>query len=669
MICTSLQGKNLEDILGIMDDPFVEMAEVRADLNPLDEKDWVELVETCEKPLIFSFHIEPSLRGEEKAREWNRMLKLYNSVIESGISFVDLDINAPVHVSQSIQKLCKHSGTRLIRSFHDFDGTPTNTLLQQTILRCFRYGADIAKIVCKAESAEDVANLQSIYDTLLENNHSIQAHHLVLISMGPLGEKARVECIAKGAPFTYAFYDTPTAEGQLSYEQVHEAIYKDWRGVHKSDFNAPCSKSFAQRAIMAAALSEGTSHLTKFTPCEDSLSAIEVARALGAKVTRRGENIKIEGIGARTPESMEIESLNVGESGLLARLCIPLSATLSSCDTLIEGRGTLLERPLKGASDIMAAFGILLMNESEHRDSQNHIPLRVKGKFYPGRAELPGAGGSQLISGLLMSLPFFDRDSDLFVSEPKSIPYMFITQDILGRFGIKIGSELEGDKKMLEEQDWSYCNGIHFHVKGKQHFKAADIELESDWSAAACFLTYGALFGEAEVQGLNTNSLQADITILDILSDAGACVAYDEDVVSVKRAPLQAFEYDLNNAPDLIPIASLLAAFCPGESTIAGVQRLQNKECDRAAAILDTLTRMGVSARIIGDELRVKGMSVSRRFATGKLLKGGKYSSFHDHRMVMMLSIAQMAADSPIEIDDKNCVSKSFPDFFEELKL
>ena len=107
MICTSLQGKNLEDILGIMDDPFVEMAEVRADLNPLDEKDWVELVETCEKPLIFSFHIEPSLRGEEKAREWNRMLELYNSVIESGISFVDLDINAPVHVSQSIQKLCK----------------------------------------------------------------------------------------------------------------------------------------------------------------------------------------------------------------------------------------------------------------------------------------------------------------------------------------------------------------------------------------------------------------------------------------------------------------------------------------------------------------------------------------------------------------------------------
>ena len=78
---------------------------------------------------------------------------------------------------------------------------------------------------------------------------------------------------------------------------------------------------------------------------------------------------------------------------------------------------------------------------------------------------------------------------------------------------------------------------------------------------------------------------------------------------------------------------------------------------------------MGVSARIIGDELRVKGMGVSRRFATGKLLKGGKYSSFHDHRMVMMLSIAQMAADSPIEIDDKNCVSKSFPDFFEELKL
>ncbi len=669
MICTSIRNKTLEEILSIVDDPYVEMAEIRADLCNLSQEEVVELIETCEKPLIICSHIDISDNAEEKKSKWSQTASLLEKAIEAGVAFIDLDINAPAHISQRIQKLCKHSGTRLIRSYHDFEGTPDTDLIRQIILRCFRYGADIAKIACTASSIEDVTRLQSFYDTLISDNLSIKANNLILISMGVLGEKARLDCLSKGAPFTYAYYDLPTAGGQLSLEQMHKAVYGEWLGVHKSDFHAPCSKSFAQRAILAAALAEGTSHLSGFSPCEDSLSAIEVARSLGAKITRHSGHVKIEGIGVKTPESLNIKELNVGQSGLLARLCIPLSAALSQCDTIITGRGTLLNRALTGANDIMAAFGILLKNEDDHKGTQVYIPLKVKGKFYPGRAEISGNAGSQLISGLLMTLPLFSANSQLFVSEPKSIPYMFITQDIAAKFGIKIESELEGDAKMLEEQDWSYCNGIYFKIKGGQHYKAADIELESDWSAAACFLTYGALFGEAEVLGLNTNSIQADITILDILSDAGACISYDETVVSVKRAPMQPFEYDLNNAPDLIPLASLIAAFCPGESTIYGVSRLKNKECNRAQAIYETLEKMGVELRMIEDGFKIKGMGLCQRFTSGNLLHGGNYSSFHDHRMVMLLSIAQMGADSPIIIDDTECINKSFPAFFEEMKL
>ncbi len=669
MICTSIGDKTLEEILSILDDPYVEMAEIREDLCSLSQEEIVELIETCEKPLIICSHVNKASHIEEQKAKWSHIATLYEKAIDSGVAFVDLDINAPAHISQNIQKLCKHSGTRLIRSYHDFEDTPDTDLIRQIILRCFRYGADIAKIACTATSIEDVTRLQCFYDSLLCDNHSIKANNLILISMGALGEKSRLDCLSKGAPFTYAYYDVPTAEGQLSLEQLHKAVYGEWLGVHKSDFHAPCSKCFAQRAILAAALAEGTSHLSGFSTCEDNLSAIEVARSLGAKVTRHAEHVKIEGIGAKSPESMNIEKLDVGQSGLLARLCIPLSAALSRCDTIITGRGTLLNRPLTGANDIMAAFGILLKNEDSHKGTQVCIPLKVKGKFYPGRAEISGNAGSQLISGLLMTLPLFSANSQLFVSEPKSIPYMFITQDIAAKFGIKIESELEGDAKMLEEQDWSYCNGIYFKIKGGQRYKAADIELESDWSAAACFLTYGALFGEAEVLGLNTDSIQADITILDILSDAGACISYDETVVSVKRAPMQAFEYDLNNAPDLIPLASLIAAFCPGESTIYGVSRLKNKECDRAQAICETLKKMGVEIQLIEDGFKIKGMSLCQRFTSRNLLHGGNYSSFHDHRMVMMLSIAQMGADSPIMIDDTECVSKSFPSFFEEMKL
>ncbi len=669
MICTSIRNKSLEEVLTIMDDPFVEMAEIRADLCNFSQEDLQELIETCEKPLLISCHVDPTLRGEEKFNRWEAVKDLLLAAIESGASFVDLDLNAPAHVSQEIQKKCKNSGTRLIRSLHDYEKTPDTTLIRQAILRCFRYGADIAKIACKANSAEDVARLQGFYETLLEDNRAIQASQLVLISMGELGSQARVDCLRYGAPFTFASYDEPTAEGQLNFEQMHAKVYGDWLGVHKTDFQVPCSKSYAQRAIIAAALSEGTSHLHGFTPCEDSLAAIEVARKLGANVRRQGGTIRIDGIGPVAPGSLNLSTLNVKESGLLARLCIPLSAVLSQEETRIEGTGTLLDRPMKGANDIMAAFGILLENDRKHSDLQSYVPLKVKGKFYPGRAEIPGTAGSQLISGLLMALPLCPADSQLFVSDPKSIPYMFMTQDILRRFGIKVGCELEGNAKMLEEQDWSYCNGIDFKIKGGQRYQATNLDIEADWSSAAAFLTYGALFGEAEVSGLNTDSIQADITILDILSDAGACISYDEDTVSVKRAPLQAFEYDLNNAPDLIPLAALLAAFCPGQSTIAGVQRLRNKESDRAEAILNTLSQMGVTARINGDELRVIGEGLTQRFTAGHLLKGGQYTSYHDHRMVMILSLAQMAADSRIEIDDTQCIAKSFPEFFENLIL
>lgn len=662
MICISLQKKTAEEILSIMDDPFVEMAEIRGDLCELSPQELSDVIESEEKPILVSYHCG----GKE---DWPKAESFLVAAIEAGVRFVDLDIAAPVQISKNIQNLCRENACTLIRSFHDYDKTPELNFLKQTILRSFRYGADIAKLACKANSEEDVQRIMGIYDSLLEDNHSIRADQLILIAMGPLGREARKTALQKGAPFMFASYDEPSAEGQIPFEEMHSWLYGDWRGVHKSDFHAPCSKSFAQRAILAAALAQGESHLSGFGACEDSLSAIEVARALGAKVSRRGDKLKIQGIGPVSERSLRINKLNVGESGLLTRLCIPLMAALNSQDTLIEGRGTLLGRPLNKANDIMAAFGILLQNQSEHTDKQVYVPLSVKGKFFPGTAEISGSAGSQLISGLLMSLPLCSSNSTLFVSEPKSIPYMFITQDVLKRFGVKMSCELEGDSKMLEQQDWSYCNGICFKIKGGQQFKATELAMEGDWSAAAAFLCYGALFGEAEVLGLNTKSIQADITILDILSDAGACVSYDEEVVSVKRAPLQAFSYDLNNAPDLIPLASLLAAFCPGESIIYGAQRLRNKESDRAQAILETLSKMGVQANVIGDEIRIQGMGLSQRFACGKLLKGGKYSSFHDHRMVMLLSIAQMGADSPIEIDDTDCVSKSFPNFFEELSL
>ena len=263
-----------------------------------------------------------------------------------------------------------------------------------------------------------------------------------------------------------------------------------------------------------------------------------------------------------------------------------------------------------------------------------------------------------------MALPMCSKDSTLYVSEPKSIPYMYITLDVLRHFGINTRSEMEGDAQMLEDEDWSGCTGISFRIRGNQKYRAAVFDIEGDWSAAANFLVAGAVFGSAEVCGLDIKSLQADLSIVDILVDAGAVVSQLEDnTVCVRKAPLEAFSADLNNAPDLFPIVSVLAAFCAGESRIAGMGRLAGKESNRADAVYDMLQRMGVDASVEGDILVIEGETLASRSLGGRLIRGGQYTSRHDHRMVMALKVASLGSDGPIVIDDEECVAKSFPGF------
>ena len=567
-------------------------------------------------------------------------------------------------MSKEFQHLCRKSGTEIIRSYHNFEDTPDIEVLQMALARCFRYGADIAKIVTTCHTAEDAARIESLYTIVLEGVDSLQGR-LVAFGMGDAGRDTRLECLRRGAPFTYAALTEAeaTAPGQWSVAEMAGTLYAGRRPYRAEGRRMPASKSFAQRAILAAALAEGTSHLSGYSPCGDSEAALALARSLGADIRQEGGELAITGIGARCGQLCP-ERVDTGESGLLTRLAIPVLAAIGSGSFSVTGRGTLLRRPLSGAADIMAAFGVLLASETEHEGKEVYIPASVKGHLIPGTAEVPGQGGSQLISGLLMALPLCDKDSLLRVSEPKSIPYMYITLDVLRHFGIQTRSEMEGDAEMLEADDWSGCTGISFKVRGRQHYRAADFAIEGDWSAAANLLVAGAVFGSAELVGMDTKSLQADLTIIDILVEAGAVVSQlEEGTVCVRKAPLEAFRQDLNNAPDLFPIVAVLAAFCAGESRIAGVGRLASKESNRAEAILQMLTQMGVEARIEGDELVVAGESLAARLLSGRLLKGGEYTSRHDHRMVMALKVASLGTESPIVIDDEACVGKSFPGF------
>ena len=658
MICTSLQNRTFEQILEVLEDPAVEMAEIRLDRCPLTDEQIEELFSESDTPLIATCRIAESPSEQEAERR----LRL---AIEAGARFADLEIEAPAPVSKRFQHLCRKQGTEIIRSYHNFEETPEIEILQRVLARCFRYGADIAKIVTTCHDAEDAARIESLYTIVLEEVDSLQGR-LVAFGMGDAGRGTRLECLRRGSPFTYAApsLEEATAPGQWSTAEMNAAVYGDRAPYRTEGRSMPASKSFAQRAILAAALAQGTSHLSGYSPCGDSEAALRVAEALGATVRKDGDTLAITGIGAHCGQ-LPLERLDTGESGLLTRLSIPVLAAVGSGRFTVEGHGTLLRRPLEGAADIMASYGVLLSNAAERDGREVFVPASVKGHLIPGTADVPGRGGSQLISGLLMALPLCDKDSVLHVSNPRSIPYMYITLDVLRHFGVQTRSEMEGDTDLLDSEDWSACTGITFRVRGRQRYRSADFAIEGDWSAAANFLVAGAVFGSAELTGMDTKSLQADLTIIDILVEAGAVVSQlEEGTVCVRKAPLEAFHQDLNHAPDLFPIVAVLAAFCAGESRIGGIGRLTGKESNRAEAVLQMLVQMGVEARIEGDDLVVFGESLSARLLNGRLLAGGEYTSRHDHRMVMALKVASLGTKSPIVIDDEACVGKSFPGFW-----
>lgn len=699
MICTTIQNRTLEEITGLLEgsEPRIQMAEIRLDRCPLDIKEIESLFSSSDTPLVATCRVVDDGNGT-----WEEAEEKLTAAVEAGAAFLDLEIEAPKEVGKRLRRACTEYGTTMIRSSHFFAGTPSDDVLRNTVEKCRKFGGEIVKIAAMAKSGEDVARVLGLYS---QEQTSQRQAELIAFSMGETGRASRLECLRLGSPFTYASLNDneAAAPGQWTYTEMLTAVYGHKEPLHCDvALNMPASKSFAQRAIIAAALADGESRLEGYSPCGDNEAAIEVAKALGAEVrveaagvrsdlsdsstdTATGTTLTIKGAGSSVNMP---DKLNVGESGLLTRLMIPIIAALGKGQPIeIDGIGTLPARPLKGASEIMAGFGTVLrpLNPAP----EVHVPLTVQGPLLSGKTSVSGKGGSQLISGLLMALPLLPGDSTLHIHDPKSIPYMFITADVLRRFGIRIGSEMEGGEDFLETQDWSLCTGITFKIKGGQKYSPAAFDIEGDWSAAANFLVAGALFGDVRLTGLDTTSLQADISIMDILMEAGASLSQlDEEpqaedepaeeavapqghrgLITAQKAPLRAFDTDLNNCPDLFPIVAILAAFCHGRSNIQGFKRLASKESDRGAAILNMLTQMGVEASAAGDILSITGESVESRLLNGHLLKGGEYTSSHDHRMAMALTVASWCADSPIQIDDTTCIAKSFPAFLDAYRL
>ena len=304
MICTSIQNKELIPILDVLESGEVELAEIRLDRCPLEDEDIETLFSSSDVPLIATCRLQ-----EEEAAP-----ALLEMAIRAGAKYVDLEMEAPAAVGRRIREACREWGSVLIRSYHDFSGTPPLATLRSLLERARAYGGEVVKIVTTATCEADNETIKALYKEAAPGT-------LIAFCMGEMGRASRLEALRQGAPFTYACLteEEATAPGQWTTRAMREAVYGGFRFIQADGLPMPSSKSFAQRAIVAAALAEGTSRLSGYSPCGDNESALAVARALGATVEQDGNILIITGIGAFRL-CLKMFKRETGEGGFIPEL-------------------------------------------------------------------------------------------------------------------------------------------------------------------------------------------------------------------------------------------------------------------------------------------------------------------------------------------------------------
>ena len=377
----------------------------------------------------------------------------------------------------------------------------------------------------------------------------------------------------------------------------------------------PPSKSIAHRAILAAALAGG-----------GTISNLAASQDIEA--TRRC-------IAALNAEGPDLPLLDCGESGSTLRFLIPLALVLRG-DGIFTGRGRLMERPQKPYFDIFDEKGIFY----EQKDGA----LTVRGALTPGEYRLPGNVSSQFVTGLLYALPLLDGDSEIILtSKLESKGYVNMTLAVLKNFGVTAEHQFYNRfaKRAAPEGQWYE----RYMIPGNQEFQSGDVTIEPDWSQAAFWMAAEFLGSDVEVAGMNYNSVQGDRAI-------------DKQFVLLGRP--QDYTFDSSVFPDLVPPLALMAAVRSGTVCLTNAARLRMKESDRLTTVAQTLNALGAQVEEGPDFLKIRG----RDGLTG----GVTVDCCNDHRIAMMAAVAATRCAEPVTLLGAECVSKSYPNFWEEYK-
>jgi 3-phosphoshikimate 1-carboxyvinyltransferase len=406
-------------------------------------------------------------------------------------------------------------------------------------------------------------------------------------------------------------------------------------GVVSGTLRAPPSKSYTHRALVAGHLAPRRNVIVNPLDSDDTRATAYALDALGSRVRFSSRRWTITH--PRAPALRRI-SVNCQESGTTLRFVAALAAR-SARATRLEGRGRLPHRPITELFDALASLGATCTRPRGRRS----LPATVRGPLHGGAVRLDASVSSQFASALLLTLPTVEGDSTLELVGPiVSEPYIEATLAVLRHHRVRC-----------------VRHGRRFTIPGGQEYRQTTLVVPGDASSAAYLWTAGAITGgRVRVTGIPREWPQADLVMLDILQSAGAAVRRFADGASVEGGALRGFSVDLTAAPDLYPLAGVLAAAVPNRSRLRGAAQVVHKESDRRAGTRTLARAMGAEVSLDRGGLTIRGVAHPRPVH----LRG-----LADHRMVMSAGVAALAASGPSTVDDAGAVTKSFPGFWDAL--
>ena len=402
------------------------------------------------------------------------------------------------------------------------------------------------------------------------------------------------------------------------------------------EVEAPPSKSHTHRAILAGCLSEKLK-ISDPLISEDTKASVRCAKKFGAEVEEKQNELLINGTGGR-PQAPKKE-INCENSGTTLRLFAGVASLCNGFSVLV-GDESLTERPNQPLLNSIEDLGGVAVSGNE----DGSAPIFIRGPIQGGETEIDGNMSSQFISSLLLAAPLTERGVEIIIKNSlKSRPYVDITLKFLQKMGIKYEETESG-----------------FKVQGNQNYGKEKFKVPGDFSSASYPLAAGALTGDVKVRNLHPDP-QGDSEIIDLLDKMGAKISWNKEdgIVELTKGDLKGIEFDASDNPDLVPTLAVLGTKANGRTKITNIEHLRYKETDRIEALATELSKMNVDIEEGEDYLIVNGNESE--------LRGAEVDGKADHRMVMALSIAGIAAKGETIIERAESVEISYPDFFEDL--